>query len=347
MVETTKLYLCGCVNKVYTFSNKLYKPIIHCFLYSSPSAYLFLMLPPTVEEAIGSIHSTSYFSDIPSTLLEAEPNDPIIMGVDEAGRGPVLGPMVYATAFCRKSYQDSVIIPNYSFDDSKKLTDPIRRQLFSKMYGDTRELDQVGYSTTVITPLDISTGMNRFPPTKQYNLNEQAHDVTMALIQGVLDRGVRLSHVYIDTVGPPLSYQKKLQERFPNVSFTVEKKADSLYCMVSVASVVAKVTRDLLVESLGYENIGSGYPSDPNTKKWLRDMQSPLMGWPQNVVRFSWQTAKTLLEENARTGSGVNIQWEDDFVNTKKSLQKQWEREAEKRKRLEHELPITLDNWYH
>lgn len=305
------------------------------------------MLPPTVKGAIDSIHSTSYFSNIPSRLLDTDSNDPIIMGVDEAGRGPVLGPMVYAVAYCRKSYQDSVIIPNYLFDDSKKLTDPVRRQLFSKMYGESCEIEQIGYATTVITPLDISTGMNRFPPTKQYNLNEQAHDVTMALIQGVLDRGVKLSHVYIDTVGPPSSYQKKLQERFPNISFTVEKKADALYCMVSVASVIAKVTRDLLIESLGYENIGSGYPGDPNTKKWLRDMQSPLMGWPHNVVRFSWQTAKTLLEENAKNGSGINLQWEEDFINTKKSLQKQWERQAEERKRLEHELPITLDNWYH
>lgn len=308
------------------------------------------MLPPTVQEAINCLHSKSYFSEVPSDILTSSivsTDDPIILGVDEAGRGPVLGPMVYGVAYCKKSYQDSVIIPNYSFDDSKKLTDPIRRQLFSLMYGEDHEIDQVGYATTVITPLDISSGMSRFPPTKQYNLNEQAHDVTMALIQGVLDRGVRLDHVYVDTVGPPLSYQKKLQERFPNVKFTVEKKADSLYCMVSVASVVAKVTRDLLIESLGYDDIGSGYPGDPNTKKWLRDKQTPLLGWPQNVVRFSWQTAKTLLDENAERGEGIEMQWEEDFISTKKTLQKQWEQQLQERKEREQQLPITLDNWYH
>lgn len=308
------------------------------------------MLPPTVQEALDSLHSKSYFSPVPTTITESAANDhedPIILGVDEAGRGPVLGPMVYGVAYCKKSYQDSVIIPNYSFDDSKKLTDPIRRQLFSHMYGEDRQIDQIGYATTVITPLDISSGMSRFPPTKQYNLNEQAHDVTMELIQGVLNQGVKLDHVYVDTVGPPLSYQKKLQERFPNVKFTVEKKADALYCMVSVASVVAKVTRDLLIESLGFENIGSGYPGDPNTKKWLRDTQTPVMGWPQNVVRFSWQTAKTLLDDNAERGDGIDMQWEEDFISTKKSLQKQWERQLEERKRMEQDLPITLDNWYH
>lgn len=207
------------------------------------------MVPPTVEASLESPYTKSYFSPVPSALLEQN-DSPIIMGIDEAGRGPVLGPMVYAVAYSTQKYQDETIIPNYEFDDSKKLTDPIRRMLFSKIYQDNEELTQIGYATTCITPLDISRGMSKFPPTRNYNLNEQAHDVTMALIDGVIKQNVKLSHVYVDTVGPPASYQKKLEQRFPGVKFTVAKKADSLYCMVSVASVVAKVTRDILVESL-------------------------------------------------------------------------------------------------
>lgn len=47
--------------------------------------------------------------------------------------------------------------------------------------------------------------------------------------------------VYVDTVGDPEKYRIKLSERFPNVKFVVAKKADSLYPVVSGASIVAKV----------------------------------------------------------------------------------------------------------
>ncbi|CCK73049.1 ribonuclease H2 catalytic subunit RNH201 KNAG_0M01960 [Huiozyma naganishii CBS 8797] len=298
------------------------------------------MLPPTVQESIGSLHSTSFFSAVPDRLLEADDNDPVILGVDEAGRGPVVGPMVYGVAYCKRSYEEDFIKRNYEFDDSKKLTDPVRRSLFEKMYG-SAEISELGYATTVITATDISSGMSRFPPSKQYNLNEQAHNVTMDLIQGCLDRGVKLHHVYVDTVGPPVSYQKKLEDRFPQQRFTVTKKADSLFCVVSVASVVAKVTRDILVESLGYADIGSGYPSDPRTKQWLRDHQMDLFGWPNHVVRFSWQTCRTLLEGNPH---GVQIQWEEDFISTKKTMHKQWE--LQQLRDMDDPRSITLDNWY-
>lgn len=264
------------------------------------------MLPPTVTDSIGSLHTKTHFSPVPLSVLKGD--SPVILGVDEAGRGPVLGPMVYGISYCTSQYQDEVLIPHYDFDDSKKLTDAVRRDLFHKMY-ETRDIEDVGYATTVITPTDISSGMLRFPPSKNYNLNQQAHDVTMDLIKGVLDRGVQLSHVYVDTVGPPASYQKKLEDRFPEVgAFTVAKKADSLYCVVSVASVVAKVTRDILVESLKRsddEIIGSGYPSDPKTVKWLRETQTPLFGWPIEMVRFSWQTCQTLMKDGNNGSSFV------------------------------------------
>ncbi|QHS75836.1 ribonuclease H2 catalytic subunit RNH201 [Saccharomyces paradoxus] len=306
------------------------------------------MVPPTVEASLESPHTKSYFSPVPTALLEQNVS-PVIMGIDEAGRGPVLGPMVYAVAYSTQKYQDETIIPNYEFDDSKKLTDPIRRMLFSKMYEDNEELTQIGYATTCITPLDISRGMSKFPPTRNYNLNEQAHDVTMALIDGVIRQNVKLGHVYVDTVGPPASYQKKLEQRFPDVKFTVSKKADSLYCMVSVASVVAKVTRDILVESLKRnpdEVLGSGYPSDPKTVTWLKRNQTSLMGWPANMVRFSWQTCQTLLDDT--TKDSILIKWEEQYMDSRKNaaqktkqLQLQMVAKPVRRKKLR-----TLDNWY-
>lgn len=79
---------------------------------------------------------------------------------------------------------------------------------------------------------------------------------------------------FVDTVGPADSYKDKLQGEFPALSFTVCSKADSIYPIVSAASIAAKVTRDKVMESWtfleeGYEkltgeearNFGSGYPS--------------------------------------------------------------------------------------
>lgn len=202
----------------------------------------------------------------------------------------------------------------------------------------TGEIDQVGYATTCISACDISSGMLRFPPEKNYNLNEQAHDVTIALIRGVLERNVKVEHVYVDTVGPPASYQKKLEGHFPNIKFTVAKKADSLYCVVSVASVVAKVTRDVLVEQLKThpdEVMGSGYPSDGKTTAWLRANKSELFGWSRNAVRFSWMTSQTLLDKGTDT---VPIEWEDDYIG----------KSSQPISAMFQPVPkaVTLDNWY-
>lgn len=269
-------------------------------------------LPPTVITSLGSLHTKAFYSEVPQALLTKQ--EDIILGIDEAGRGPVMGPMVYGISYCTKDYQDKVIV-KYGFDDSKKLTDHIRRVLFKKIY--TGEISEVGYATISITPCDISSGMLRFPPEKNYNLNEQAHDATIDLIHGVLARGVKLSHVYVDTVGPPLSYQQKLQLKFPQLKFTVAKKADSIYPIVSVASVVAKVSRDILLDQLKTEPteiLGSGYPSDSKTIEWLQKNMTPLFGWPSNIVRFSWQTCGKLLNDS----DNIKIEWEEEMIEKKK-----------------------------
>lgn len=116
-------------------------------------------------------------------------------------------------------------------------------------------------------------------------------------------------------MGPPASYQAKLQKLFPNTVVTVAKKADSLYPIVSAASVCAKVTRDACLElslprttsngEAKIQQVGSGYPGDAKTIAWLKNNKDPVFGWPGSIARFSWGTARDMLEMKGE----VKVEW--------------------------------------
>jgi len=168
----------------------------------------------------------------------------------------------------------------------------------------------------VLHATEISRNMLRSDP---YNLNTMSHDAAMQMIQTVLDAGVEIDTCFIDTVGSPDSYRLKLEREFEgqDIKFVVEKKADAKYAPCSAASVVAKVTRDSMVESWNWtednfqpengRNYGSGYPSDPLCKVWLENnFSDPLFCFP-DFVRFSWNPVKTLIKER-----GIKVGWEAD-----------------------------------
>lgn len=108
-----------------------------------------------------------------------------------------------------------------------------------------------------------------FVNRSKYNLNALSHDTAINLIQKSLENEVQLKEVFVDTVGPADKYQAKLENIFPNLKIKVSNKADSLYKIVSVASICAKVIRDHAIKNWNFiENVpfsevdyGSGYPS--------------------------------------------------------------------------------------
>ena len=171
-----------------------------------------------------------YFAEIPEICK----SEPCVLGIDEAGRGPVLGPMVYGISFCPVKKNGD--LKNLGVDDSKALTEEKREELLKKLEDNA---DYIGYAISVLSPRFISSSMYR---RSKYNLNTMSHDTAIDLVKTALDKGVKVSEIYVDTVGPPEKYQAKLQEIFPLQKVTVAKKADSLYPCVSAASICAKVS---------------------------------------------------------------------------------------------------------
>ena len=265
--------------------------------------------------------SYSHFSAIPSQLLEDKSIE-VVLGVDEAGRGPVLGPMVYGIYYLPISQHRSLLADTHHFDDSKVLTATVRSQLMEKVCTPGTDLyNSCGWATRVMSARDISS--NQLKPAGMYNLNAQAMDATIDLIQHVFDMGVNVKEIFVDTIGPPATYQAKLARIFPTAQVTVAKKADSLYPSVAAASVCAKVTRDAALEvcyeayeagKTSAEGWGSGYPGDARCSSWLRNNMDPLFGWGAEC-RFSWSTAKDMLDAKGE----VNVRWPapDDGDNMK------------------------------
>lgn len=296
----------------------------------TPSQDVFMA--PSIDAAkLFSGASYTYFSALPPSLLPSPSTDsntsltpglPCALGVDEAGRGPVLGPMVYGLFYLPLPLSDPLLRKTHHFDDSKVLTPTVRSTLMEKLCTPSTDLyTQCGWAVEVMSARDI--GANMLKPAGTYNLNAQAMDATIALIQGVYARGVNIREIYIDTIGSPAVYQKKLERVFPTAKITVAKKADSLYPCVSAASVCAKVTRDAALEVL-YESYapqnqelkedaswGSGYPSDGRCTSWLKRNMDPIFGWGSEC-RFSWGTAKDILDLK---GAAAKVDWpieEDD-----------------------------------
>ncbi|XP_001199108.1 ribonuclease H2 subunit A [Strongylocentrotus purpuratus] len=243
---------------------------------------------------------------IQSKIPQICKDEPCCFGIDEAGRGPVLGPMVYGTSFCPISWNTQ--LGELGFADSKTLNEGQREALMKSIQDAS---DYMGYKVEILSPNYIANSMLR---RNKHSLNAVSMDSAIGLLRLALADGVQVKEVYVDTVGDAKKYQDKLKGLFPDLDITVCPKADSKFPIVSAASICAKVTRDRattgwkFVETNDFdkENYGSGYPSDPATKKWLAGNVDPVFGFSQ-FVRFSWSTSSLILDDHA-----FPVQWEDD-----------------------------------
>ncbi len=201
-----------------------------------------------------------------------------ICGVDDAGRGPVIGPLVIAGVIIEQQKLDR--LKNLGVRDSKQLLPPARTRLSKE-----QELDRI---------------VNRAPKFQRLNLLE-------AKVMAQVIEKLKPDLVYVDS-------SDTRTERFKNnildcLSFTPrivsEHKADINYPVVSAASIMAKVHRDRRIEEIKkeYGDIGSGYAHDALTVKFLRDYYSDHGDFPP-IVRRSWKTLGNIVRDLTQSTLG-------------------------------------------
>ena len=197
----------------------------------------------------------------------------LLMGLDEAGRGPVLGPMVIAGVVFAESSND--FFKDYGIKDSKQLSLKAREEMFRLI-----DEEAIWYKVAVVWPEVI----DRFVALK--GLNHLECDVMADIISSLEEE----KYVYVDSPLSPDVFNGMLTTRLNkkndiNCSF----KADTIYPVVSAASILAKVTRDRIIEELKseYGDFGSGYPGDEKTQRFLANMKEPTY-----FVRQSWKINK-------------------------------------------------------
>jgi len=197
-----------------------------------------------------------------------------IVGIDEAGRGSVLGPLVV----CGVAVEEERLryLERLNIKDSKKVS-PKRRVVLSRKIKKIAECYPVHISASDIDLLR----------SKDVNLNE-IEKIAMKQIIGNSNPDI----CYIDCIDvKPERFTNEIENFQEDLKVVAEHGADDTYVIVSAASIVAKVERDQEISVIRKEfgDIGSGYPSDPKTISFLKN--TPYDDLP-DFVRRSWSTVE-------------------------------------------------------
>jgi len=206
-----------------------------------------------------------------------------VLGIDEAGRGPVIGPMVIAGIMIEEDKID--YLREIGVKDSKELSRQKREEVFNELM----KLD-IRIKYYIIPPAIIDYYVEK----KKLNLLE--FDYFCKIIEEL-----KPDKVFIDSF---TKNTDKLREAIYNkLSYKpeviVEIKADKKYPIVSAASIIAKVIRDSEIDRIKREtgvDFGSGYPSDKKTIDALKNSYETI----KDYVRKSWFTVRRIRMEKQK-----------------------------------------------
>jgi len=206
----------------------------------------------------------------------------LILGIEEAGRGPVLGPLIISGVLIKESNIDKLI--EIGIKDSKLLTPERRRELFPQIQKLSEQI-----VVKVVEPLEID---NRF--TDLLNLNTLEG---VKMIEIINELKPEKAIVDCPSTNIPHFTEFMKSKINHNPELIVEHKADINYPIVSAASIISKVIRDEKMKELETQTglvLGSGYPADPNTQAFLKKYAPHLQKLP--FVRNTWATIKNIIE---------------------------------------------------
>ncbi len=207
-------------------------------------------------------------------------------GVDEAGRGSVLGPLVLAS--CTLSLEQEVYFKEIGVKDSKLILKSKRTSFYNLI-----KERAIEYKIVAVPAEELNILMNR------YSLNEIEAIKTAEIVKDLKITPKKLILDCPDTQTE--KYKKRMINNFNILKFVnsfeilSEHKADLNHISVSCASILAKVTRDQMMFDLVGQDI-SGYSSDPRTIKYIKDYILKYKKIPP-FARDKWETINNIMNE--------------------------------------------------
>ena len=205
-----------------------------------------------------------------------------VLGIDEAGRGPVLGPMVIAGAMINEGEEAKL----GEVKDSKLLTQKKRVELWDSITKISK------YKIIKVFPKEIDEAVESEDENMNLNWLEAKH-------QAEIINELNPDKVIIDCPHPiPKKYEDHLRKllKNKNVIMVCEHKADFNYPICSAASILAKVIREEEIAKIQkqYGDTGPGYPANPKTQKFIKE------NWQKypEIFRKSWSTFKNVAKAN-------------------------------------------------
>jgi ribonuclease HII len=209
----------------------------------------------------------------------------MICGVDEAGRGPVIGPLVVAGVI----FKDDSKLIEFKVKDSKKLT-PKKRMIYANII---KKLS-INYEILVISASDIDD------MRKVMTLNEIEVNAFTKVI-----KNLKPKTCYVDSADVNVDrFANNILSGLSYKPIIISKhKADDIYPIVSAASILAKTRRDEEVKKIAQRleskinfSLGSGYPADPITQNFLINWIKKYGNLPPHT-RHSWKTSQNIINK--------------------------------------------------
>lgn len=205
------------------------------------------------------------------------------VGIDDSGRGPVIGPLVMAAVLANKNQIKK--LKEIGVKDSKKLSKKSRERLASEI----KKIAQ-NYKIVKISASEIDEKAD-----KKINLNIIEAYIASLLINALVKNLDRVT-VIVDCPSANIKRWKGLLLEYvkekEKVNLRCEHKADSNYVIVGAASIIAKVSRDKEIERIKRifdVEFGSGYPSDPLCQEFLKTRKAKELA-KKGLIRKSWIT---------------------------------------------------------